>query len=219
MRVAYEPLKGSRDRKRLELRFPQLSRYDELKTKFPSELKEIYEVYVTDVSNEVMAISLELGQFMYAICELWKPRRIADLGSGFSSIVFRNYAKISGSDVSVCSVDSSQEWLDRTKEFLSCRSIPTDGLLTWDALALEKSARYDLVFYDLGHIRELRKTALMRALDLIAPGGLMILDDMNFVFYKRYVRKVLSNLGLDAYSLESYTTDRLGRYSYMVLKN
>jgi hypothetical protein len=47
--------------------------------------------YIREVSSPEMAMSLELAHFLLGWC-LWKqPKHLLDLGSGFSSYVFRLY--------------------------------------------------------------------------------------------------------------------------------
>ena len=48
--------------------------------------------YVTTVSLPYQAVSLELAALLLSLCRSTRPAVIADLGSGFSSFVFRTYA-------------------------------------------------------------------------------------------------------------------------------
>jgi len=60
------------------------------KTLFNS-IKSEHKVYIEHISSPEMAMSLELAYFIMNYCIEYKPKRLLDLGSGFSSFVFRLY--------------------------------------------------------------------------------------------------------------------------------
>lgn len=101
--------RANRDKLYLEKKFPQLQGFTERQTAVAKELKPYYEEYTFDVSQEDMAISLELATFLQIFCDIMKPKHILDLGSGFSSFVFRRYKATSQIKPIVWSVDDSQE--------------------------------------------------------------------------------------------------------------
>src|SRR3977135_3134813 len=55
-------------------------------------LEPLYARYVESVSSPVWALSLETAAVVHALCSLTRPDAVLDLGSGFSSAVFRLYA-------------------------------------------------------------------------------------------------------------------------------
>lgn len=218
MRFAYDPLSGHRDYARIRKKFQHLGTRDELREGFPKDLTLLYNRYVSDVSNYIMAASIELSQFVYSFCDITRPRRIADLGSGFSSVVLRYHQKHRDSDASVWSVDSSEEWLEETRKFLESQGLPSDNLRTWQSMKMDGPDLFDFILYDLGHVRELRKDALDDALNMVAPGGIIVLDDLNFIGYKRYFKQVLKRHDFEKFSLRGFTDDSLGRYSYLLIR-
>ena len=85
-----------RDIPRLRNDLPQLRNIDMLTRQRSEELLRYYTLYISKVSLDSMAISLELSSFLSVFCDLIRPASIADLGTGFSSFVFRHYAEQSG---------------------------------------------------------------------------------------------------------------------------
>ena len=78
------------DRKRIQKQYPHLQGYfEENKNRYARVLQPFYENYVSTVSNEIMAISIELSVFLIVLCDMTRPQKILDLGSGFSSFTFR----------------------------------------------------------------------------------------------------------------------------------
>ncbi len=190
----------------------------DLLDQFPKDLSLLYEHYVSEVSNRVMAASIELSRFVHAFCCVARPLRIADFGSGFSSVVLRHYRKHCDPDACVWSVDDSDKWLNETRKYLDSHNLPSDNMLTWKVMKEEGASSLDFILYDLGHVRELRKDALDDALNMVAKGGVIILDDMNFIGYKRHAKHVLKEHNFEAYNLRGFTHDSLGRYSYLLVK-
>ena len=72
-----------------------LSLENNLKKKTPNdlEIKKYYDKYVSEISTPGMAISLESSLTILSLLEYFKPKSILDLGSGFSSFLFRLYKK------------------------------------------------------------------------------------------------------------------------------
>ena len=102
----------------------------------PAERQELYEIrerYVRDVTWDDMTISHELGTFLLALCRTVSARRILDLGSGLSSLVFRRY--VAGLPAArVWTVDDDASWLSQTATLLRQHDLPTDDLMTWPEL-------------------------------------------------------------------------------------
>ena len=183
---------------------------------FPNELRDLYHSYVPSISKDFMAVSPELSAFCLSLCRHLEPRSILDLGSGYSSAVFRYYARTAQPTPTVVSVDDSPGWLERTSEFLRTHDLPFDNLVEWESFQRMEHGRFDMVFYDLGHVRGLRTTAFEKVIDFVGPGGVLILDDMNFIGYKRHVKRMLKKSRLRAYSAEHFTRDSFGRYAYLM---
>lgn len=172
--------------------------------------------YITTVSRDDMAISLEMAAFLLAICEATKPTTVADLGSGYSSLVFRTYSTNTKHPISVISVDDNEKWLAQTVRFLKKNKLPTDRLMTWsDFSKLHKT--FDLVFHDLGHM-ETRADVLPQVLRLVKPGGFLVLDDLHFPVYRQKVLQSLTPNSNKLLLLRRMTKDRFGRYGALWIK-
>jgi predicted O-methyltransferase YrrM len=175
-----------------------------------------YKNYVTTTSSEIMAMSFELAIFVLALCEITKPKKILDLGSGFSSFCFRYWIKKYSPDSKVLSVDDAAEWLDKTREFLLRNNIHGDQLITWDELLQDEYGKFDLVFYDFGSF-PVRKDSLNKVLDFASQSSMVILDDMHSAEYGLHVKKTIKERNLDSFSLRRYTNDKFTRYAYLAI--
>jgi len=214
VRGAYWALEGSKDLGRLEERLPGLRAFWTASAPLlAAELSPVYRAYVSTVSTPRMAISLELATFLLALCKMTRPRRLLDLGSGFSSFVFRLYQASCQDAVEVWSVDRSQRWLEQTRLFLSAQGLQTASMETWEAFSTRSAAPYDIVFYDLG---KRRHEFLPVALSFRSRSGLFVLDDFQILRYRKAVRRSLRGKPYALFSLSSYTRDRYLRFSALV---
>lgn len=209
-------LVSRRDMRRLRREEPEIARAaspQDLAAE-RSALAGAYERYVHDVSTENMAISLELATFMLGICRALRPRRVLDLGSGFSSYVLRLYAQQSDTGVRVVSVDDSDEWLPKTRGFVERYGLSTSNMVPWRAFLEDGEKDFDLILHDLGGL-PLRGRVLPEVLGLARPGGVLLFDDANHPVYRSLVRDALSADGLRAYNLRAITKDGIRRYSLL----
>src|SRR5262249_44200139 len=151
------------DAVRLQVRLPFLQAYDQLASEYRGRLQRPYQDYTSRISPDPIAISLELATFLAVMCAKCRPRSILDLGSGFSSFVFRTYAKELQPQTLVCSVDHSSRWLNTTRAFLRERGLDCRSLLTWEAFVAATERRcFDLILQDMSDLETRR-----RQLDLI----------------------------------------------------
>ncbi len=206
------------DGRQLRERLPELALYSVGADLERLALEPLYAEYIDRVSTEEMAISLELAQFLAWFCSCRSPRRILDLGSGFSSVVFREWVSRTDSEAVVWSVDDDEEWLALTRGFLTDHGLSSERVMSWEAFRATGERGFDLVFHDLGHTDSLRRDALPEILARTASGGWLVLDDVHHPGYERFVRRLLATLGLDAWSLRAYTRDRFGRYAQLVAR-
>jgi len=205
------------DGHRLELRYPGLrKKYELSKGDYQQKILSHYREYISDVSSEIMASSLELSIFLLFMCDIAQPKRILDLGSGFSSFLFRFHALIAQEKPLICSVDDSKEWLIKTAGFLSTHQLPATNLMTWDAFSGRDMGIFDFIFYDLGPF-EFRKNSLKTVLEkMTGAHGIVILDDMHSADYGLFVKRLLKNTRFEAYDTGCYTRDHYSRYSLML---
>jgi predicted O-methyltransferase YrrM len=209
---------AQRDAALLRQRFPVLGLgdYANLAEVARAQLLPAYEEYTRTVSPALITVALELSAFLTVICERLRPRTILDLGSGFSSYVFRRYARQmtpEGQPV-VHSVDESRPWLEKTHAFLRRYHLEDSNLSTWSELQAAHAPPFDLVLYDLATL-ELRVKLLPEVLKCCRAGGLMVIDDMHVPGYRRAIRRILDRAGTPNFSLRAFTRKRL-RYAYLV---
>ena len=159
-----------------------------------------------------MAASLEVCVLLLALARAQRPARVLDLGSGFSSFVTRSFAREAGGACRVTSVGDSAEWLGRTRVFLGKRGVPTDDMLTWEAFRGTASGPFELIFHDLGDM-SVRAAALPHVLGRVAPGGIVVLDDMHKTGYPEQVRRTCGSAGFDIHPVPMLTTDPFGRFA------
>ena len=145
-----------------------------------------------------------------------KPRWILDLGSGFSSFTFRLYSMNTSNEVGVYSVDDDQQWLEKTRSYLTAKGVRSDNLLHWRDFQNLNIAKFDLIFYDLGY-PNVRAKSLPFVLSLLDRGGIIVLDDMHKSQYRANVRRALGERQLKLFSMRAYTLDKLGRFSSLAI--
>lgn len=210
-------------RKNIESKFDLYKLYkdypglDELYQKninpYLDEITPFYKEYTSIVSNPVMAASLELSIFLMILCDLIKPKRVIDFGSGFTSFIFRYYAK-RDQDIEVWSVDDSTEWLKKTEDFLKSKSVSLNNLFSLASIKQKLTMPFDLILYDMGTF-ENRMANLQYVLEMIAKDGIIVLDDMHGADYGYFVWGLLKKNKFKRYSIRHYTNDCYGRYSFI----
>jgi predicted O-methyltransferase YrrM len=198
----------------LKRRFPQFRDINKITTENYQKLKPYYEEYITTISNDKMAISLELSAFLMTICELFKPKSILDLGSGFSSFAFRLYITNLIQKPTIWSVDDSQEWLEKTRMFLDKHNIYSGNLTSWSSFMEQNHNKFDMILHDLGTM-EVREKTINDVLMLSNPNGMIILDDIHKYNFHMHTKHILAKSNFRSYSLTFFTKDKFGRYSML----
>ena len=202
--------------KYIKKRFPEFINYHYQINEIRNEILPYHEIYISSISNAVMAISLELSILLIFLCNMIKPKRILDLGSGFSSFLFNYYSIHAISKPTIFSVDDNPGWLQKTDFFLKKFNIEPDNLISWEDFNKSKYEKFDLVLHDLGSL-QLRKESLRNVIPLVNNGGILLLDDMHLIPYGPFARNVLKQLDLEYYNLKYYTKDKINRFSYLVV--
>jgi predicted O-methyltransferase YrrM len=205
------------DQRRIQAKYPTLKHNLKTNTDVHPIIERSLKEYVTYVSRPDMAISRELAVFLYGLCESVRPQYILDMGSGFSSYVFRLYQAKAREAVSVTSVDSDARWLKTTEDYLMRQGVSTAGGRFWPDFSLENE-HFDLILHDLGGM-ETRLNSLPALIGSLSPNGALILDDVHKTSYRRDARIVLKQHRVSVYSLVHYTFDGYGRYAWLVTKN
>jgi tRNA A58 N-methylase Trm61 len=134
--------------------------------------------YVTNYSIETEAISLAASYFLLELLDSIAPRRVLDLGCGWTSFLFRWYKRHFSPDLVVWSVDQSEHWLGITAKFLAKHDLDTAELHLWPRISGEL---FDFVFYDLGRPWE-RQNHLAQVLS--CTQGTLVCDDLHYENYR-----------------------------------
>jgi predicted O-methyltransferase YrrM len=182
--------------------------------KFREIITPYYKDYVTSISSEIMAMSLELAIFMLALCEITKPGKVVDFGSGFSSFCLRYWVRNYSPESKVYSVDDASDWLVKTREFLRRYDLPDDQVLTWDEFMQGDFGKFDLILYDFGTF-PVRKASLSKVLGFAGHPSMVILDDVHLAEYGLHVKQTLRQNHLECFSTRRYTGDKFNRYAYL----
>jgi hypothetical protein len=185
-------------------------------------IKDVHADYVTSISTADKAISLELAYLLWFILNTTKPGLVVDLGSGFSSFLFRHYQSRrtkAGEDCRVFSCDDNEYWLERTANFLDQKNLPVSGLMLWDRFLVEHGhERPDLILHDLGYM-PVRIKALPQVLNLCTDQTIAIIDDVHKRQMRHEVLDQIRKRGLLGYDLTRFTFDIFGRYAWMLTKS
>jgi predicted O-methyltransferase YrrM len=150
------------------------------------------------------------------MCNILKPMRILDLGSGFSSFTFNFYKKNTTSKPEIWSVDDSAEWLEKTNDFLTGNKISINNLMTWDSFSKKDWEPFDFILHDLGRM-DVRMKVFEKVISYAKPGGIIVLDDVHKKDYMSFVKQKLKQMNLNYYNLESFTMDKFKRFAILVI--
>lgn len=201
-----------REIKPVAARFPALAALPEAIARSWGPLAAPYQEYVESVSGPVWAVSPQTAALLHALCTLLMPKRVLDLGSGFSSFVLRRHARDIAGSCTVHSVDDDAQWLDQTRAFLSAHELPAGDIFLWTEFQKQAAARYDLVLHDMGRMNT-RLETLPRVLALVATEGLVVLDDMHKPEYGPDATQRCRDAGFEVCNLRAATLDSFGRYA------
>lgn len=196
---------------------PILSSFLQEQPHLEERIRRYYKLYITTFSNPVMAISLELACLLYYLCEQLNTQVMVDLGSGFSSFVFRMYQREVNPQAQVFSVDHDPEWLERTSDFLTQSNVDSGNLWLWEDFRRHKPAiSADLILNDLGGGATSRIPALTELLHNASPGTMLLLDDVHKKKLRPHAIDFIKKNKLRYIDLAPYTTDELGRYQWAI---
>jgi len=172
-----------------------------------ARIEPAFRDYVAGYSTDGQAISLETSLLLLDALTARPLERVADLGSGWPSYLFRLYKKIAAPALEVWSIDDDEAWLGTTARFLARHDLDTSNLRLWPRLG---DRPFDLVFYDLGRPCD-RHQHLDRVLD--ATAGVLICDDMHVEDYRRRVEAFARGQGRRLELLRDETLDASGRFA------
>lgn len=204
------------ERKIAEDEMPILRSFNRGYCSIVEEMGDVFTEYTDTVSYEGMPISFESACMLWSLCEATSPKRILDMGSGFSSFVFRRYRSTAQRKPEVWSVDEDREWLEKTRAFLMSHDLPDDNLFYWGDFQQLEPGSFDLISLDLGNISH-RPDILEGLLPLLSSDGLVLLDDIQNPEYRtEMMRRLHSNDSVAGYSVRWLTLDKFLRYCLLV---
>jgi len=198
-----------------------LSLENNLKKKSPNdlEIKKYYDKYVSEISTSGMAISLESSLTILSLLEYFKPKSILDLGSGFSSFLFRLYKKNAQYRVNIISVDHDIQWIQKSRIFLSYFKLDDENFILSDNFfqSKDKNKNFDFILNDFssGSYRD-KITRLIP--NFTNSNSCMVFDDMQNYKHKKAVMRVIMQNNYRYVDLKNYTFDFKNRYQWLVIK-
>ncbi len=197
--------------------YPEYKDLPALSLKNKQLFEETFKHYVSEVSIDTMAISLELASALYTLCVIKKPKAVLDLGSGYSSFVLRYYQKNHATDCKVYSVDDDAQWLEKTKSYLVSKNLSTDHVYTIDNFKNIHNLSFDLILHDMNFV-EIRQRYLEFVFSLLNKNGLVLLDDVHKPEYMKVCIEKNKHQNWPLYSLQETTKDKFNRFSIIVVK-
>jgi hypothetical protein len=162
-----------------------------------------------------MAISIQTASKISTLCSELKPKRILDMGSGFSSYITRSYSSMQ-KNTTVFTIDDNIEWLELTEQFLLKHGLQNDNLYFWDEFISPSVSKFDLVIHDLGNMKT-RITTLPFAFNSVQKEiGVLLLDDMHKKDYRTQVYKLINKKSCNYFNLIYPARDGFGRFCGLV---
>jgi predicted O-methyltransferase YrrM len=215
-------VQGRRDWGSLIANVPALANWSTQRPHYEQSLRRWHQLYTATVSEAMMAASLETAAFVCFAVDALGARTVADFGSGFSSVALRAHAQ-RRAELTVWSVDDDAFWLEKTGAFLRRHGLNYERMLNWPDFAAGAGPHsLDVILHDLGDMRT-RRRVLPTLWEHLAPGGVMILDDMHKPIYRqaalRFSAEQTAQNGAGSYSLRAITADRFARYAWLMQKN
>ncbi len=188
----------------------------ELLAETKAKLDPHYKHYVENISSANMAASLELAAFIFLVCKVKQPKKLLDVGSGFSSFIFRLYASETN-DVVVYSTDDDVLWLDKTRNYLMKNNLNTDNMSTIDEFFNSGVSDFDIVLHDMNFV-EVRINYVEKVLAVLRIGGIAIMDDVHKPNYMLALMRKLKRTKNMIYDLKPVTFDNFNRFALVVIK-
>ncbi|MDA3788091.1 MAG: methyltransferase domain-containing protein [Desulfobacula sp.] len=170
-------------------------------------------LYTENVSAN--AASLPCCLYLLALCDMLRPNRILDLGSGISSYCLRLYKKYKDPEVEIHSIDADEAWLQTSKQYCATRVLDTTHFWNWDDFK-GTQGRFDLIFLDID-MSPKRKLYFQPVFDQFAvEGSFILLDDMHKSIIGRPFDKLMDKAYHQEYNIKALTLDQYGRFSRLI---
>jgi methylase of polypeptide subunit release factors len=185
-----------------------------------------YQNYVRIISHQWNAVSWEMlaiivDRTMARIEEDKKPtKRIVDLGSGSTSILFRllRECEILPKNTEIFSVDHAPFWLERTMLYLNDIGLTTENCLEWDEFTNVPPGVFDIIVFDIGYTNNRPSYFDYVAKNLLNHETDLWLDDMHKLGLRaellRRLRKYAKTF--DVEDFEKAAEHETGRFGSLV---
>lgn len=164
-----------------------------------------YMQYYQEVSPQ--SINLQTANDVFRLLD--SVDSACDLGTGFSSVLIREYAHYVR-DIPVMSVDDNSMWLNRNKKFVRSVALPDDIMVLLEDINAKRPPRFDLVIHDLGNNAFTRIKTLPLAVKMAKR--FLIIDDANYWFYRVPAKLLLPAKHITPLSPNQY----FRKYAYLV---
>jgi predicted O-methyltransferase YrrM len=194
---------------------PDLVPSDQELRSIAAELQAAYDLYTCTVSVRGHAASLQVASYLLFLCRRLNARRVCDLGSGFSSYVLDLWAREAAHPVTVMSVDTDPDWMNKTVRFITDHG-GGDGhdFCSWDYFQTADVGLFDLIFHDLAG-GDVRTDAMPTVVAHVAPFGVAIFDDMHHDGHRAGAESAAAEAGLASFCLVRQTFDDCGRFAML----
>lgn len=184
------------------------------RNKFRDDIIEQYKKYTTTISTPGMAASLECCAFLMQICEKVSAKHVLDLGSGFSSYSLRYFRKKYSKNMVVWSVDSDEEWLEKSKQFCKENSVYISNFKPWDKIKNTKK-RFDLVFVDIDRTPNRPDYYKPLIENFTNDETIVVFDDMHKPFLLNTMYECLNSFkGYEEFDVRSITLEQRSKVRY-----
>ena len=177
------------------------------------EIKKDYLDYVTNISDPIMAASLRSCIFLVCIYETIKPNKILDLGSGFSSYTLRYFKNKFNFNTKIYSVDSSIDWLDKSKDFCKKKNVDVSNFYSWDDIK-NMTMPFDLIFMDIDKTK--KRIAYFDHIysHYLSKNTFMLVDDMHKILIRNKIKQI--NIPHKKYRVYNETIDKFKRFGLLI---
>lgn len=185
---------------------------------YKSEIQQAYSEYTTKVSPADMTVSLETSVVLIGLCVLHEPKSILDLGSGFSSYVFRY---IRGNhlteECAILSIDTDKAWIRKTAGFIRERGLTTYDFCFWDDIK-DTAEEFDLIFVDIDKTYSRKNYYAHILKSFVGENSVVVFDDMHKGILSSTLAEVLSEYKYKSTNIRDLTLDEFGRFSSLYSK-
>lgn len=182
--------------------------------KFTKMIIDEYNHYITEISSRPMAASLPCCLYLMSLYDELRPKRILELGSGFTSYCLRLFKKENNLDTEIYSIDTNAGWLKKSEDYCADRGLDSNNFQTWDVFQKSKK-KFNLIFVDIdsGPRRHLYFDPVFTKFSEI--GAFVYLDDLHKPPVYRNLDSMLKTVNHKRHNIRKLTQDRK-RYSTLV---